>query len=60
MDALHIMAVRLAPVLASGLVSIGVANNHAEVIALGVATGIAVAVEGFVKWRKQRKAKEQG
>jgi len=55
MDALHIIAVRLAPALASGLVSIGVTTNHAEVIALGALTGLAVAVEAAVKWFNKRK-----
>jgi len=54
MEALHIIAVRLAPALASGLVSIGVAAGHAEVIALGAATAVAVGVEAFLKWRAKK------
>lgn len=53
MEALHIMAVRLAPALASGLVTIGVAAGHAEVIAIGALTAVAVGVEAFMKWRKK-------
>lgn len=55
MEALHIMAVRLAPALASGLISIGVAQNHAEIIALGALTAVAVAAEAVLKWRKAKK-----
>lgn len=55
MDALHIIAVRLAPALASGLVSVGVATNHAEIIALGAVTTVAVAIEAAVKWFNKKK-----
>lgn len=55
MEALHIIAVRLAPALASGLVSVGVATNHAEVIAIGALTAVAVAVEAIAKWRNKKK-----
>lgn len=54
MEALHILAVRIAPALASGLVAIGVAQGHAEVIALGAATAIAVGIEMLVKLRKAK------
>lgn len=57
MEALHIIAVRLAPAFASGLVTLGVANGHAEVIALGALTALAVGVEAIIKWRAKREAK---
>lgn len=55
MEALHIVAVRLAPALASGLISLGVAQNHAELIAIGALTAVAVGVEAIVKWRNKKK-----
>lgn len=54
MDLLHIVAVRVAPALASGLIALGIAENHAEVIALGIATAIAVAGEGAFKLAKKK------
>lgn len=54
MEALHIIAVRLAPAVASGLISIGVAAGHAEVIAIGLLTAIAVGAEAVMKWRAKK------
>lgn len=56
MDALHSVAIRLAPAVASGLVTIGVAQGHAEVIALGLVTAVVVVAEAIWKWRKKKGA----
>lgn len=56
MEALHIVAVRVAPAVASGLITIGVSAGHAEVIALGIVTAVAVGIEALVKWRKKKEA----
>lgn len=56
MDWLHMVAIRLAPALASGLVTFGVAANHAEIIALGAATAVAVMIEFVAKWLRNRRA----
>lgn len=57
MERLYITAARLAPALASGLVVAGVAENHAEVIALGLVTAVAALVE-YV-WRLKNPTKER-
>lgn len=54
MDILHIIAVRVAPAIASGLIAIGVAQNHAEIIAIGAATTVAVVIEGVHKHAKNK------
>lgn len=54
MEWLHVVAVRLAPALASGLMSVGVATDHAEIIALGAVTALAVAIEMLAKLRKAK------
>lgn len=54
MDILHIIAVRAAPAISSGLIAVGVAQNHAEVIAIGVATAVAVIIEGIHKHAKNK------
>jgi len=54
MEVLHIIAVRAAPALASGLITVGVASDHAEVIALGVVTAMAVLIEGGAKWGRKK------
>jgi len=46
---LYVLAARVAPSLASGLITFGIASNHAEVIAIGVTTAVVAA--GEVIWR---------
>jgi len=55
MDWLYVTAARIAPALASGLVVGGVAQSHAEVIALGAATAAAVVIEWLLRLRRVNK-----
>lgn len=57
MDWAYQIAVRTAPAISSGLVSLGVASNHAEAIALGVALGAVSFIELGIKWYNKRSAK---
>lgn len=55
MDWMYILAARAAPGLAGALVTVGVAENHAEVIALGGALGVASAIEIVLRMMRGRK-----
>lgn len=57
MDWAYQIAVRTAPAIASGLVSLGVASMHAEAIGLGLALGAVSFIELGIKWYNKRSAK---
>lgn len=55
MDWAYQIAVRTAPAIASGLVSLGVAASHSEAIALGIVLGVVSFAElAFKAWNKRK------
>lgn len=54
MDWAYQIAVRTAPAISSGLLSLGVAASHAEAIALGLALGaVSLAELVWKAWNKR-------
>lgn len=54
MDFLYIIAARAAPAIAGAVTALGIASEHSEVIAIGLATAVAAGLELVVRLYKQK------